>query len=111
MSSGTSTSAAAAPPKDEAMKTDEPATKPTHIAALEEDDEFEEFPVQDWDPSETEMKRLGKAEAGADGQKVADSLWEDNWDDDDIEEDFSAQLRSELATVKEAQAGVEPMKH
>lgn len=22
-----------------------------------------------------------------------DSLWEDNWDDDDIEDDFSTQLR------------------
>jgi 26 proteasome complex subunit DSS1 len=29
------------------------------------------------------------ANAGGAGQ---DSLWEDNWDDDDIEDDFSKQL-------------------
>ncbi|KZV83186.1 hypothetical protein EXIGLDRAFT_770598 [Exidia glandulosa HHB12029] len=109
-----SSSSAPAAPKDaptEAPK-DEAKAQPTYTTALEEDDEFEEFPVQDWDASETELNRLGKGEqaAGASGQKIADSLWEDNWDDDDIEEDFSAQLRNELAKAKPT-SGVEPMQH
>ena len=31
--------------------------------------------------------------AGKTGSTGMDSLWEDNWDDDDIEDDFSVQLR------------------
>lgn len=31
--------------------------------------------------------------AGKTGTTSLDSLWEDNWDDDDIEDDFSVQLR------------------
>ena len=72
-------------------------TKPA--AALEEDDEFEDFPVE----SRPFQKRIF-AEAGAD--VLADwtqedtevpgdntHLWEESWDDDDTSEDFSAQLK------------------
>ncbi|KAK9720073.1 26S proteasome complex subunit SEM1 [Basidiobolus ranarum] len=60
-----------------------PATsKPTqpvpHLDALEEDDEFEEFPAEDWNETEEDQDT---------------HLWEDNWDDDDVEDDFSQQLR------------------
>ncbi|CAG2172792.1 unnamed protein product [Oppiella nova] len=52
------------------------------LGLLEEDDEFEEFPAEVWkEKCETE-------------EEV--NLWEDNWDDDNIEEDFSKQLKSEL---------------
>ncbi|CAG2115451.1 unnamed protein product [Medioppia subpectinata] len=52
------------------------------LGLLEEDDEFEEFPAEVWkEKDETE-------------EEV--NLWEDNWDDDNIEEDFSKQLKSEL---------------
>jgi len=92
------------------------------LGVLEEDDEFEEFPVQgkhahipssksvsyasfithpvgcctlkppDWDDSQTDLANL--ADAGAAGSASAgDKLWEDNWDDDDIEDEFSTQLR------------------
>ena len=77
-------------------------TKPTKTeqSLFEEDDEFEEFPVEgssiaawlvciisnyhtfykpDWDERE---------EDSGDRQ-----LWEDNWDDDNVEDDFSCQLR------------------
>ncbi|KAH7100727.1 DSS1/SEM1 family-domain-containing protein [Auriculariales sp. MPI-PUGE-AT-0066] len=91
-----------------AQKDEKTPAQPVNIAALEEDDEFEEFPAQDWDNSQTELARLGN-QAGADGQKIQDSLWEDNWDDDDIEEEFAAQLRNELAKAKPG--GIEPMKH
>ncbi|KAJ1909142.1 hypothetical protein IWQ60_011339 [Tieghemiomyces parasiticus] len=49
------------------------------LGLLEEDDEFEEFEVEDWD--DTEEDQLDK------------NQWEDNWDDDDVEDDFAQQLR------------------
>ncbi|KAL7062243.1 hypothetical protein AAHC03_01531 [Spirometra sp. Aus1] len=52
------------------------------LGILEEDDDFEEFPVDEW---------AGKAE---DTEEV--SLWEDNWDDDIVEEEFSTVLRAEF---------------
>ncbi|ORZ23262.1 DSS1/SEM1 family-domain-containing protein [Absidia repens] len=52
------------------------------LGALEEDDEFEEFPAEDW--------------AEEDEDKDDTHYWEDNWDDDDIEDDFSQQLKAEL---------------
>ncbi|CAK7289555.1 26S proteasome complex subunit SEM1 [Vulpes lagopus] len=44
-------------------------------------DEFKEFPAEDW--------------AGLDEDEDA-HVWEDNWDDDNVEDDFSNQLRAEL---------------
>ncbi|KAA1478522.1 hypothetical protein DENSPDRAFT_845638 [Dentipellis sp. KUC8613] len=74
------------------------------LGVLEEDDEFEEFEVQDWDDSQTDLAHLGGAAPGA-AKSGGDKLWEDNWDDDDIEEEFSVQLRNELAkTGKDSEA-------
>ncbi|KAF1841146.1 uncharacterized protein K460DRAFT_410535 [Cucurbitaria berberidis CBS 394.84] len=53
-------------------------------AQLEEDDEFEDFPVEDWTEEETQIPG-GNAH-----------LWEESWDDDDTNEDFAVQLREEL---------------
>lgn len=98
---------------------------PTHTA-LEEDDEFEEFPVQglslsillriagahyslpvlictcrwclnrmhasDWDDSATELAHLGGAAPSA-AKSGGNKLWEQNWDDDDVEDNFSRNLR------------------
>jgi 26 proteasome complex subunit DSS1 len=50
-------------------------------AVLEEDDEFEDFPVEDWTAEETQIPN-GNAH-----------LWEESWDDDDTNEDFAVQLR------------------
>jgi 26 proteasome complex subunit DSS1 len=46
----------------------------------------------DWDDSETDLAHLGGAAPGA-AKSGGDKLWEDNWDDDDIEDEFSMQLR------------------
>ncbi|TFY82570.1 hypothetical protein EWM64_g1436 [Hericium alpestre] len=74
------------------------------LGVLEEDDEFEEFEVQDWDDSQTDVAHLGGAAPGA-AKSGGDKLWEDNWDDDDVEEEFSVQLRAELSkTGKEGEA-------
>ena len=46
----------------------------------------------DWDDSQTDLANLSGA--GATGPAAGgDKLWEDNWDDDDIEDEFSTQLR------------------
>jgi len=57
-------------------------------AMLEEDDEFEDFPVEDWSQEDTEVPG-GNAH-----------LWEESWDDDDENEDFSKQLKEELKKVE-----------
>uniref|UniRef100_A0AAZ3S7M0 26S proteasome complex subunit SEM1 n=1 Tax=Oncorhynchus tshawytscha TaxID=74940 RepID=A0AAZ3S7M0_ONCTS len=54
------------------------------LGLLEEDDEFEEFPAEDW--------------TGLDEDEDA-HVWEDNWDDDNVEDDFSNQLRRQIAPM------------
>ena len=50
---------------------------------LEEDDEFEEFELQEWNNDST-----GTGDA---------NLWKNDWDDDDgADDDFVKQLRAEL---------------
>merc|ERR1712080_100743 len=56
--------------------------KSSYLGLLEEDDEFEEFPAEEWDAKQEDQTDV--------------NVWEDNWDDDAIEDDFSIQLRSEL---------------
>lgn len=99
--------------------------KPTQppLGLLEEDDEFEEFPavgehfamtitsgrwrrpsndpfslaLLDWNDSETDLAHLGGVAPGS-AKSGGDKLWEDNWDDDDIEDEFSVQLRCVLGS-------------
>jgi len=82
-------SSAAAPTTKAASsdKTADPSKDVKPAAALEEDDEFEDFPVENWTQEETEVP----------GDNT--HLWEESWDDDDTSEDFSAQLREELKKV------------
>lgn len=62
------------------------ASQPTNtkieLGLLEEDDEFEEFETEDWN----------EVDKDAENDKEL-NLWEDNWDDDNIEDDFTMQLR------------------
>jgi len=58
-------------------------------AQLEEDDEFEDFPVEDW-AKEEEV-----------GSKTANThLWEESWDDDDTTDDFSIQLKEQIKKME-----------
>jgi 26 proteasome complex subunit DSS1 len=93
------------------------------LGVLEEDDEFEEFTVSgalamcqsdpllrkwcsyvikrriDWKDEDTDVSKLvqlSKTGLTASGGQSS-NLWEDNWDDDDVEDDFSKQLRYVLA--------------
>ncbi|CAB4394091.1 hypothetical protein RhiirA5_350977 [Rhizophagus irregularis] len=63
------------------------------LGALEEDDEFEEFIAEDWNETEEDQET---------------HLWEDNWDDEDVEDDFSKQLRAEI--TKDSGNSPMPMK-
>lgn len=60
--------------------------------ALDEDDQFEDFPVDTWPDSET-VKTAG----------LTENLWEENWDDVDVDDDFTAKLREELENHKQQQ--------
>ncbi|BBN03688.1 26 proteasome complex subunit DSS1 [Marchantia polymorpha subsp. ruderalis] len=61
------------------------ASEEVKLDLFEDDDEFEEFETEEWDDEE--------------GEKVALQQWEDDWDDDDVNDDFSAQLRTELESA------------
>lgn len=54
------------------------------IKTLEEDDEFEDFP-EDSNWSSDSNPLLNSAH-----------LWEEDWDDDDVKDEFSEKLREEL---------------
>ncbi|OQO04931.1 hypothetical protein B0A48_07949 [Cryoendolithus antarcticus] len=76
------------PATNDSKDTSQPA-QPQKPAQLEEDDEFEDFPVEDWAKEE---------EVGA--QAASTHLWEESWDDDDTSDDFSVQLKAELEKAK-----------
>ncbi|KAK4188251.1 DSS1/SEM1 family-domain-containing protein [Podospora australis] len=78
--------------KAEQQQTPETTTQ-QKPAALEEDDEFEDFPVDDWAVEDTEAT----ANTTTSGQQ---HLWEESWDDDDTSDDFSNQLKEELKKVE-----------
>ncbi|VDN97595.1 unnamed protein product [Rodentolepis nana] len=59
------------------------------LGILEADDDFEEFPADEC-----------AACPNDDNGEV--SLWEDNWDDDIVEEDFSNSLRAEFQKLGKA---------
>ncbi|KUI53676.1 Putative 26S proteasome complex subunit sem-1 [Cytospora mali] len=65
-------------------------TQQKSATTLEEDDEFEDFPVEDWPVEETEAANSGETK----------HLWEESWDDDDTSDDFSQQLKDELKKVE-----------
>ncbi|KAJ7593392.1 DSS1/SEM1 family-domain-containing protein [Mycena floridula] len=104
-----SSSASASKTAETSTKAPENSAKHAHLGVLEEDDEFEEFPVADWDDSKTDLANLGAAAPGA-AKSGGDKLWEDNWDDDDVEHDFSVQLRNEL-TKTSGGSGSDAMQH
>ena len=84
---------------------DAPNGQPAAVSAkpapqLEEDDEFEDFPVEGTHyqgPRESRERVLtksldwGEEETQTHGDKT--HLWEESWDDDDTTEEFANQLR------------------
>ena len=85
-------------PSDEPPK-DQQQSQSQAPALLEEDDEFEDFPVEGLSiPSTLQMRSAEISvtdwtveEATAPGGNT--HLWEESWDDDDQNEEFSKQLK------------------
>lgn len=76
------------------MTSGEPKPVSMHgLDLLEEDDEFEEFPMES-----KFIQKLSPPAWVVDDELPKDVLlWEDNWDDDDdVDENFINQLRAEL---------------
>lgn len=60
----------------------EPTTeKQKVIQSLEEDDEFEDFQAEDWQDNQA---------MGPDAEKA---LWVEDWDDNDVDDNFSKELK------------------
>lgn len=77
--------------------TAEVAKKAVDLGLLEEDDEFEEFPNKGktglWSPSLNKIAKI-RVFSERDIKDISDvNVWEDNWDDDAVEDDFSVQLQ------------------
>jgi len=78
-------------PADASKAAEVKATPPKEqnpLTKLEEDDEFEDFPAEDWTEENTDLPSGNS------------HLWEESWDDDDTNDDFSAQLKEELKKVE-----------
>merc|ERR1712243_257770 len=73
----------------EGEKVEEKEKKPEGLGLLEEDDEFEEFPADEWSDNEEDAEDV--------------NVWEDNWDEDTVEDDFSKQLKTELEKASKSQ--------
>ncbi|WFD44057.1 hypothetical protein MPSI1_002722 [Malassezia psittaci] len=112
-------------PNEQEVKQDTEKQGVPTLGALDEDDEFEEFeeagmsPIQltqDWPDSETVGAKSqandhypkGAASVALDmsgsARSGGDHLWEDNWDDDDMDDEFSNALRAELAKANAPEA-------
>ncbi|KAL2887687.1 DSS1/SEM1 family protein [Ceratocystis lukuohia] len=76
-----------------AEKPTEAVEAPVKATVVGEDDEFEDFPADDWPQEESEA---------AGGSTATQHLWEESWDDDDTSDDFSVQLKEELKKVEAA---------
>ncbi|KAF5286708.1 hypothetical protein FQA39_LY16191 [Lamprigera yunnana] len=64
------------------------------LGLLEEDDEFEEFPVEGkFYEKNSPNKPLLVDWTSKDKDEQDISVWEDNWEDDNVEDDFNKQLR------------------
>jgi len=67
-----------------------PATRDPAVD-LECDDEFEEFTSREWGPGEDNEGEATRRDP---------TQWEEDWDDGDLKDDFSKQLRAELESKK-----------
>ncbi|CAI4360521.1 AGA_1a_G0012080.mRNA.1.CDS.1 [Saccharomyces cerevisiae] len=65
----------------------------TDVAAAQaqkEDDEFEDFPIDTWANGET-IKSNAVTQT---------NIWEENWDDVEVDDDFTNELKAELDRYK-----------
>ena len=56
---------------------------------LEDDDDFEEFDIPHADDEDVNM-------AGAIDSAAEKKMWQEDWDDEEVDEDFAKQLRAQI---------------
>mmetsp|Transcript_31961 Transcript_31961/g.102251 ORF Transcript_31961/g.102251 Transcript_31961/m.102251 type:complete len:84 (+) Transcript_31961:40-291(+) len=77
-----------------AASAEQGSTTTQHRDLLEEDDEFEEFEQQEW--------------AEGDEDVEDPTMWQDGWEDDEDDENFTKQLRAELQLTEASAKAAEP---
>ncbi|KAH8281930.1 hypothetical protein KR054_004180 [Drosophila jambulina] len=93
------------PEKEKEKEKEETNNKSEDLGLLEEDDEFEEFPAEgkhcivffSLSPHDYRFF-VADFKVGDDEEEL--NVWEDNWDDDNVEDDFSQQLKAHLESKK-----------
>ncbi|EGG04482.1 uncharacterized protein MELLADRAFT_72399 [Melampsora larici-populina 98AG31] len=81
------------------------------LDTLGEDDEFEDFPIENWTEDKSDISHLimnSKSNKTLNQSTTMEDLWEDNWDDEVLESDFAHQLRAELEKTKTTASGTGP---
>jgi len=86
MSAPTPAPATAQPPSKEVLDSSD---------LLEEDDEFEEFEQQEWTGELEDTEDTG--------------MWQDGWEDDEEENDFTSALRAELDATEGSAPPTNPL--
>lgn len=73
------------------------------LGLLEEDDEFEEFPAEGnltknvfYNQTKNNAESLFSIDWAENDSDDEITVWEDNWDDDNVEDDFNQQLKAQL---------------
>jgi hypothetical protein len=54
----------------------------------------------EWKDEETDVAKYLEQSGATGGGGAPSHLWEDTWDDDDVEEEFSVQLRYEVYIIE-----------
>ncbi|GMM58781.1 proteasome regulatory particle lid subunit [Maudiozyma humilis] len=83
------TEKAVAMSKEDTVSKESPAA--SNRKSLEEDDEFEDFPADQW-PAGTSLK---------DTNEFHTNLWEESWDDVEVDDNFTNDLRAEISRYKQ----------
>ena len=60
---------------------------------LEDDDDFEEFDIQQHDADEDSAMMVVDGGAAGEADK---KMWQEDWDDEEVDEDFAKQLRAQI---------------
>ncbi|CAI4059002.1 hypothetical protein SKDZ_04G5620 [Saccharomyces kudriavzevii ZP591] len=84
-----STDAAAAQAQDKIDSTKK-KNEEVNKRSLEEDDAFEDFPIDTWANGETIKSNT----------VTQTNIWEENWDDVEVDDDFTNELKAELDRYK-----------
>lgn len=63
--------------------------QPQDMHTIDEDDEFEEFPQENWQPKAADLR--------------ARNLWDKAWDDESLEDEVGKQLRAKLPSIAHKQ--------